>query len=243
MPLSRMNFRHASASKPAVHIFRSWAPHRWLILLGGSLIAMALFSPYVSAYGAWFGSNLPTGAEYRVNPPFPEAFLDLRRFVAYSGVPIYWIWVTLFFVSFFRFPAYLVVQPLTAHDPELAFVPAPSEPETTNEYGLPLRSGFRALLPYHLGDDLVSLSSEDHYIRVVTDRGNALVRYRFADAIKELSGIMGIQVHRSHWVAVRAVERVSSDGKGYRIRLTDGNEFPVSRTNVGVIRAAGLLAG
>jgi DNA-binding LytR/AlgR family response regulator len=115
----------------------------------------------------------------------------------------------------------------------------PAEP-ATNSYGLPERTGFRALLPFHLGSEVVSLQAEDHYVRVVTDKGNALVRYRFADALAEVRGLPGIQVHRSHWVAVRAVERVRTDAKGHRLVLNDGSEVPVSRSNVGVLKAAGL---
>ncbi len=225
-------------------------PHRWLVLLGGALLAMAIFSAFVPLYVALFSPLLSEGATYAVRPAFPEAFLDLRRFIAYSGVPIYWIVVALFFARHFGFPPYLVrdrapsVRPLLASPRSLGGPPlvaeAEREPEL-NEYGLPVRSGFRALVPYHLGNDLVSLSSEDHYVRVQTDRGNALIRYRFADALAEVRGLPGIQVHRSHWVAVRAVARVAVSGKAYRLILHDGTEIPVSRTNVGSLRVAGLL--
>jgi DNA-binding LytR/AlgR family response regulator len=120
-------------------------------------------------------------------------------------------------------------------------VPAPPAEPELNEFGLPVRTGFRALTPYRLGLELVSLSSEDHYVRVVTDRGNALIRYRFSDALNEVKGLPGIQVHRSHWVAVRAIDRVAVSGKAYRLILNNGTEVPVSRTNVGVLRASGLL--
>jgi hypothetical protein len=225
----------------AVHFaFSGLQPHRWLMLLGGALLAMALFSPYVPLYVTLFVNLLPEGTSYSVKPAFPEAFLDLRRFVAYSGVPIYWIAVALFFARYFSFPPYLTrAAPGSVEAPEPA--PAPSAEPELNEFGLPMRSGFRALMPYHLGLELVSLSSEDHYVRVVTDRGNALIRYRFSDALTEVKGLPGIQVHRSHWVAIRAIERVIACGKAYRLILNNGTEVPVSRTNVGVLRASGLL--
>jgi len=218
-------------------VFRAWRPHRWLVLLGGSLLAMAVFSPYVEAYAAMFSTRVLGGSSYPVSPPFPEAFLDLRRFAAYSGVPIYWIAVALFFARYFRFPAYLV-----AGSPVPRAIPLGPEPEVTvNDYGVPERKGLRALLPYHLGTDILSLRAEDHYVRVVTDKGNALVRYRFSDALNEVRGLPGIQVHRSHWVAVRAVERVQSERRGYRLVLKDGTDIPVSRTNIGVLKSVGLL--
>jgi hypothetical protein len=220
-------------------VLARFQPHRWLLLLGGSLIAMALFSAYVPAYVGLFQSLALGDQPYPVATPFPDAFLDLRRFASYSSVPIYWIAVSLFFARYFGFPRYLVARP------ELPAVPAPAPSgdiaPALNAYNLPERHGFRALLPYHLGTDMVSLSAEDHYVRVVTDHGNALIRYRFSDALSEVRGLPGIQVHRSHWVAVRAIERVRSSGKTYCLVLKDGSEFPVSRTNVGVLREAGLI--
>lgn len=227
-------------SRGVNRLFQRAKPHRWLVLLGGALAAMALFSPYIAAYTDLVAGRLLNGQAYRVQPPFPEAFLDLRRFVAYSGVPIYWIAIALFFARHFRFPPYLVRD-------EAAAAPAARPPQTEappeparNAFGLPERSGLMALTPYHLGSDIVSLQAEDHYVRVVTERGNALVRYRFSDALNEVRSMPGIQVHRSHWVAVGAVERVRSDAKGHRLVLKDGTEVPVSRSNIGVLRAAGL---
>lgn len=216
-------------------------PHRWLLLLGGALIAMALFSFYVPVYVSLFSKLLPEGTHYMVNPAFPEAFLDLRRFVAYSGVPIYWIALALFFAHYFHFPPYLVddARRPRAHLLPLSEDSPPAEP-VINEFGLPARTGFRALIPYHLGLDLVSLSSEDHYVRVVTERGNTLVRYRFSDALNEVRGLHGLQAHRSHWVSVAAIDRVIAHGKTYRLLLRNGTEIPVSRTNIGLLRAAGI---
>lgn len=225
-----------------VHLtFRRFHPHRWLLLLGGALLAMALFSPYVPLYVTLFAKLLPEGTHYSVKPAFPEAFLDLRRFVAYSGVPIYWMAVALFFARYFTFPRYLTgAADGTAGEAPAPAPPVTNEPEFT-EFGLPVRTGFRALMPYHLGTDVLSLSSEDHYVRVVTERGNALIRYRFSDALSEVKGLPGIQVHRSHWVSIRAIDRVVASGKAYRLILSNGTELPVSRTNVGVLKVSGLL--
>ena len=230
------------ASSRFVHIlFRALDPHRWLVLVGGALIAMALFGPYLSIYARAFGAALPPGTSYRVNTPFPEAFLDLRKFAAYSGVPIYWVVIALFFARSFGFPPYLARSAAASPLPERVAVPDVQTGPVLNEFGLEQRSGFRALLPYHLGCDVISLSAEDHYIRVITARGNALIRYRFGDALKEVRGQPGIQAHRSHWVAIEAIERVRSDSRGHVLILKDGSEVKVSRTNVGVLKAAGLV--
>jgi hypothetical protein len=206
----------------------------WLVLLIGALFSMALFSPYVIAYVELFSRLLPAGTNYTVNTPFPEAFLDLRRFVGFSGVPIYWIVVSLIFAKSFSYPDYLLPEQKTEAREEAS---APAEESVPAAE----RTGFRALIPYHLGLDVMALQAEDHYVRVVTDKGNVLLRYRFSDALQQMRGLAGVQVHRSHWVAISGIERVESNGKCYNLHLRNGAVVPVSRSNIGVLRAASLI--
>jgi hypothetical protein len=70
---------------------------------------------------------------------------------------------------------------------------------------------------------LLALSSEDHYLRVYTDRGEALIHMTLAEAVSLLP--RGCQIHRSHWVADGSVNRVRRD----RIDLAGGLTLPVSR--------------
>lgn len=96
-------------------------------------------------------------------------------------------------------------------------------------------------LPPRLGQDLLCLSMEDHYVRLHTVRGSALVLMSLSQALEEVGGLEGLQVHRSWWVARRAVEGVIEDGRNLRIRLKGGIEAPVSRASVARLRAAGWL--
>jgi hypothetical protein len=205
----------------------------WLVLLIGCLFGMAIFSPYVISYVGLFSRLLPAGTSYTVNTPFPEAFLDLRRFIGFSGVPIYWIVTSLIFARSFGFPSYLLdKEPRPAAKP-----PAPAQ----ESFAVQERTGFRALVPYHLGIEVMALQAEDHYVRVITDKGNVLLRYRFSDALQEVRALPGVQVHRSHWVATSAIERVETNGKCYNLHLRNGAVVPVSRSNIGVLRAARLI--
>jgi len=97
-------------------------------------------------------------------------------------------------------------------------------------------------LPHRLGQDLLCLSMEDHYVRLHTTRGSALVLMSLGQALEELGGLEGLRVHRSWWVARRAVEGVVEDGRNLRLRLTGGLTAPVSRASVAQLRAAGWLA-
>lgn len=96
-------------------------------------------------------------------------------------------------------------------------------------------------LPLQMRGALVSLSVQDHYVEVTTAKGKSLVLMRLSDAIAETGGIAGLQVHRSHWVALDGVSAVHRrDGK-VNIVTSAGAELPVSRTYVGAVKAAGLL--
>lgn len=86
---------------------------------------------------------------------------------------------------------------------------------------------------------LWSMTAEDHYLRVRTDRGDALVLMRLSDAVAACETLDGARTHRSWWVARDAlVETRKGDGRGVLI-LKDGVEAPVSRTYYPALREAG----
>ncbi len=86
---------------------------------------------------------------------------------------------------------------------------------------------------------LLAVEAEDHYLRVHTDAGSELVTARFADAMAELAGVAGFQVHRSWWAAADAIEGVQwRRGRG-ELRLAGGLTAPVSRTYAARLKAAG----
>lgn len=74
------------------------------------------------------------------------------------------------------------------------------------------------------------VSVRDHYVDIRTEAGQASVLMRFADAIDELDGLVGLRVHRSHWVADAAVAQVEREGAKLILHTRDGQRFPVSKT-------------
>ncbi len=96
-------------------------------------------------------------------------------------------------------------------------------------------------LPPALGSDVIALEMEDHYVRVHTALGSELVLMRLRDAIGELDGIEGRQVHRSWWVARGAVEDVVREGRNVRLKLAREIEAPVARAQVSELRDAGWI--
>ena len=93
-------------------------------------------------------------------------------------------------------------------------------------------------LPADRRGRLLHLQMRDHYVEIHTDRGSDLVLMRFGDALKELGGTEGMQVHRSHWIARAAVSRiVRRTGRTVAV-LANGAEVPVSRRYVRALREA-----
>lgn len=84
-------------------------------------------------------------------------------------------------------------------------------------------------LPAHVRGRIIALEMEDHYVRVHTDRGSALVLLRLSDAIAEVASIAGRQVHRSWWAADDAIEHFERVGRAGQIRLGNGLIAPVSQ--------------
>jgi hypothetical protein len=101
---------------------------------------------------------------------------------------------------------------------------------------------FLERLPLKLrGAEVWAVEAEDHYLRLHTSKGQDLILMRLADAVSELEGIEGAQVHRSWWVARDAIaDARRGDGRA-TLTLKDGSEVPVSRTYAGVLRERGWI--
>ena len=98
-----------------------------------------------------------------------------------------------------------------------------------------------ARLPEPKRGELHHLRMQDHYIEVHTDKGMEMVLLRFRDALREVEGVDGMQVHRSHWVARAAVDAVERSGGRVTLRLVNGTRVPVSRSFVRALRARGWI--
>ncbi|MGH7028014.1 LytTR family DNA-binding domain-containing protein [Brevundimonas sp.] len=99
----------------------------------------------------------------------------------------------------------------------------------------------RDRLPARLGRTVLCLQMEDHYVRVHTPQGSALVLMSLSQAMAGLKDVDGAQTHRSWWVARAGVLGVVEDGRNTRLRLSGGLEAPVSRARVGALREEGWL--
>lgn len=96
------------------------------------------------------------------------------------------------------------------------------------------------LSPENRGEVLY-LTMQDHYVQVVTSKGSELVLLRFGDALEELDGSDGLQIHRSHWVSRGAIAGWRRDKGKLLLEMSDGTELPVSRSYTKAVRAAGFI--
>jgi hypothetical protein len=96
--------------------------------------------------------------------------------------------------------------------------PAETAPVAGDDYPLAHR------LPFALKRTVIlALTSEDHYLRVYTSRGEALIHMTLTEAVELLKG--GFQIHRSHWVRNGAVRDYRKD----QVELVTGLKLPLSR--------------
>lgn len=93
-----------------------------------------------------------------------------------------------------------------------------------------------AKLPADIHGAILCLETEDHYVRVYTARGSALILMRMTDAIEALGAMPGLRVHRSWWVAGDAVRSVSRSGRTLQLELENGLTVPVSQPYMKAVR-------
>ncbi len=136
------------------------------------------------------------------------------------------------------------LDPPPAPAPQGVAVESPPEADVI-AFAAPARRASPAILrrlPQRKRGALLRLSMSDHYVGVATEHGEEMLLMRLSDAIAETAPEEGLKVHRSHWVARRAVRAVEPEGDRATLVLSSGERIPVSRTRMAVLRSAGWLA-
>jgi hypothetical protein len=113
----------------------------------------------------------------------------------------------------------------------------PPSPAASREPSGSFPPALLSRLPHRLGDQIMALEAEDHYLRVHTTIGSDLVLLRLSDAVAAIEPDLGLQVHRSWWVAQDAIcEFVKSQERSH-LKLRNGLLVPVGRTYMAAVRA------
>jgi hypothetical protein len=88
---------------------------------------------------------------------------------------------------------------------------------------------------------ILALTAEDHYLRVHTDQGAALILMPLSQAIDVMGPDAGLRIHRSHWVARTAVvDSARKDGQ-IEVKLANGLALPASRSGRRLLEDARLI--
>ncbi|MEM6573840.1 MAG: LytTR family DNA-binding domain-containing protein, partial [Pseudomonadota bacterium] len=183
---------------------------RWTVSLGCALAASWVYTPFAWKLELLFGLSISSGdllqdwqQEWRqLVVPFVLCWLLLRRIAPWpEGAQ-----------KFQKLKGSTDTQPSSA---ELA--------TTAGERRWPE-------LPAELGEDIVWVKAEEHYLKVVTRRGQALIRFSLQAALRgPLKDVNGLQVHRSYWVGIQHVRRLLRSSDGWSCEMIDGERVPVSR--------------
>jgi LytTr DNA-binding domain len=133
------------------------------------------------------------------------------------------------------------IQPVEAPVPVPVPVPVPGPEVAVAPIFVSSVAKLFARLPGRIGRNIMCLEMEDHYVRVHTALGDAMIHMRMADAVLELEGIEGMLIHRSWWVARHAITGWNRDGKTLTLSLSNGKSVPVARDRQPLVKAAGWL--
>lgn len=237
---------------PVARAFRPRNLPLWLVLALGQVFASIAVIPAVQIWQCAVNDMLPMGA---VMPTITLSLDSLAQIVPVTVC--YWVLLNLFFVDFLRFPrfGYGTTRPETdatesdasayqADDDvggKFAEVEAKAEesPTAAEDSATPAPEFFERIRPERRGN-LLALRAEGHYLRVYTDKGEELITYRLSDALAEIPSGDGMQVHRSWWVADRSL---TAQRHSESLKLINGLEIPVSRSNLTAARQRGWLNG
>ena len=84
-------------------------------------------------------------------------------------------------------------------------------------------------LPKVIGEEIVAISSDLHYLNVHTVLGKTLLLGSLKEYVRAF-GETGMQIHRSHWVSKEHVVKVHITGKAAYCLMSNGLKIPVSRS-------------
>lgn len=204
----------------------------WLTLFFGQILAGFVFTnPVLQAWRGWLQANVYPDLILTPATTLPDF---LQRLPSNS---IMWMGISLLFFYGLRLPLF-GYRPAPRALPPTAPMPSPQALDAAPAAVRPARLALLERVRPERRGALLAVKAEGHYLQVYTDAGSDLILYRLSDALLELAGEDGAQVHRSWWVAARAL---APQRHRDRLVLTNGVEVPVSRSFRMAARSRGWL--
>ncbi len=212
-----------------VFALRPWKPHFLLVLACGPIITIFINGPLSLLWQPLFVPYLAEGSQFY--PLWPWRFGDpvylKESLLALLTNEIVWVSFNLIFWRAFSVRLYGFMPPSQSGPPTSTLAEEKIAPIVASAT---VSSPFMDRLPKDIGTNIIVLEAQEHYTKVQTKLGSAMVLYRFGDAVKEMPRRAGIQVHRSFWVNTSAIESVDKTGRTYELTMAGGLKVPVSRS-------------
>lgn len=100
-----------------------------------------------------------------------------------------------------------------------------SEEDTEENPARTIRIGSRDFLR----NEIDRIDVEDHLLRISCGAQTHLVHGSLADVTEQLGAWRGLRLHRSHWVALRNIDRLETVDRRTFVRLRCGDVLPLAR--------------
>jgi hypothetical protein len=241
------------ATLVAHRVLRPWTPPLWFLCITGSVVQALVLSPWLRAVYSW--AERLAGAGLHGDYPLPEFSVRYALTLAFALAPGATLWAgfnyaydRLLGVPRFRYPDRgedgAGQRTPTVHDAGDGTVDANREPEGAAQDAavaptalpaairgpaVPIPSALLARSRLPADAEIRAMTAEEHYVRLFTDKGRDLVRFRFSDALDGLAHVPdGVQVHRSWWVRLDRVVDWTERDRTFELVLEDGLRVPVS---------------
>lgn len=222
-------------AKVAHVVLRPWAPPLWLLCAMGSFGQALILSPAYRAFYRWAKDELMTSGQIYSRYPLPAFTWDYFVVLFWAVAPGAGIFVALsyFYDRVLGLPRLRYTQ---ADEPTATEqVATPNEPSSPPAPAAVVAESVvppppileQSRLPATA--QIHAVTAEEHYVRVFSDAGPDLVRYRFSDVLAELAQTpSGMQVHRSWWVRVDRAIEWHLRGRSLELEFAQGLRVPVS---------------
>jgi len=207
--------------------FRSWRPPTIAVCTVGYFLALIPAGFMFQRLGEFYAELSPIFAANRADTAMPSWHMDyLLHFIRYSipALPLFLAGVFGYrFVTGVNWFGYPLAPAMTGAKTSETLPTTGAPPQYTDATA--------ALIDgTHLRPDaaLLGIKAEQHYIKIWSDQGTDLVRYRFKDLEEVLANCNGLQVHRSWWVNLDKVRKVRNNGRRLELLVGDDLVVPVS---------------
>lgn len=206
----------ANLASIATHrVLAPWRPPLWLICGIASVAQAVLLSPWYRFVFEW-AEPFQTRGQITGPIPLPAWSFEYLSVLAREVAPGVGLWIG---------ANYALDRLLGV--PRFRYADAPAVAARSGASAGPPAFLERARLPREA--EVLAITAEEHYVRIVSSHGMDLVRYRFSEALEDLAyEPAGMQVHRSWWVRLDRVASYRERGKSIELALVDGSVVPVS---------------